>query len=79
MNAEQDVFVCVFVGAAKQVSLSSRIPIWERMLKQRPHEIALCHRNIQACFLFRECNLPENVPTKHYIIVGSPEFNPWLI
>ncbi len=38
------------------------------MQRHRLHEIALC---LQASFPFRECNLPENILTKHYIINGQ--------
>lgn len=76
MNAKQDVFVLVLQSGA---SCAAASPIWERMLWQRPHEIALCHGNIQALFPFKECNLPENLLTKRYIISGAPKCNPWPI
>lgn len=54
VNAEQDACVCVCafcVDAEKGGFYSGRIPIWERMLRQRPREISLSHGNKHASSL----------------------------
>lgn len=68
--------LCVFVLVVQSRGFGSgRIPIWKRMQRQQPHEIALCGWNMRVRFPFGEAKLPENILTKHYIMSNSPKYS----